>query len=66
VVPALFAENVANPDLMESIAAEAGVALAPTLYTDALGPEGSPGDTYIGMMQSNVTTIVDALKGDQG
>ena len=65
-VPAIFAENVANPDLMESIAAEAGVVLAPTLYTDALGPPGSPGETYIGMMQSNVTTIVDALKGDQG
>ena len=61
-VPAIFAENVANPDLMESIAAEAGVALAPTLYTDALGPQGSPGATYIGMMQSNVTTIVDALR----
>jgi ABC-type Zn uptake system ZnuABC Zn-binding protein ZnuA len=65
-VPAIFAENVANPDLMESIAAEAGVTLAPTLYTDALGPAGSPGDTYVGMMQSNVTTLVDALKGDQG
>jgi zinc/manganese transport system substrate-binding protein len=65
-VPAIFAENVANPDLMESIATEAGVTLAPTLYTDALGAPGSPGETYIGMMQSNVTTIVDALKGDQG
>jgi ABC-type Zn uptake system ZnuABC Zn-binding protein ZnuA len=64
-VPAIFAENVANPDLMESIAAEAGVVLAPPLYTDALGPQGSPGDTYVGMMQSNVTTIVDALSGDQ-
>ena len=62
-VPAIFAENVANPDLMESIAAEAGVALAPPLYTDALGPEGSPGETYVGMMQYNATTIVDALKG---
>ena len=65
-VPAIFAENVANPDLMESIAAEAGVSLAPRLYTDALGPQGSPGETYIGMMQSNVTTIVDALSGDGG
>jgi len=65
-VPAIFAENVANPDLMESIAAEAGVELAPPLYTDALGPPGSPGETYAGMMQSNVTTIVDALRGDQG
>ena len=62
-VPAIFAENVANPDLMASIAAEAGVALAPTLYTDALGPAGSPGETYEGMMRSNVTTIVDALRG---
>jgi ABC-type Zn uptake system ZnuABC Zn-binding protein ZnuA len=65
-VPAIFAENVANPDLMESIAAEAGVSLAPPLYTDALGPPGSPGETYMGMMQSNVTTIVDALSGEQG
>jgi ABC-type Zn uptake system ZnuABC Zn-binding protein ZnuA len=62
-VPAIFAENVANPDLMASIAAEAGVELAPTLYTDALGPPGSPGETYEGMMRSNVTTIVDALRG---
>jgi zinc/manganese transport system substrate-binding protein len=60
-VPAIFAENVANPDLMESIATEAGVELAPPLYTDALGPPGSPGETYLGMMESNVTTIVDAL-----
>ena len=62
-VPAIFAENVANPDLMTAIAAEAGVQLAPTLYTDALGPAGSPGETYDGMMRSNVMTIVDALKG---
>jgi zinc/manganese transport system substrate-binding protein len=65
-VPAIFAENVANPDLMESIAAEAGVELAPPLYSDALGPLGSPGETYIGMMKSNVITIVDALSGGQG
>ncbi len=62
-VPAIFAENIANPDLMESLAAEAGVELAPPLYTDALGPEGSPGESYVGLMQYNVTTIVEALKG---
>jgi ABC-type Zn uptake system ZnuABC Zn-binding protein ZnuA len=60
-VPAIFAENVANPDLMEAIAAEAGVALAPPLYSDALGAPGTPGDTYDGMMRSNVETIVQAL-----
>jgi zinc/manganese transport system substrate-binding protein len=62
-VPAIFAENIANPDLMAAIAAEAGVTLAPPLYTDALGPAGSPGDSYVGMMRSNVDTIVTALAG---
>lgn len=61
-VPAIFAENVSNPSLMESIAAEASVELAPTLYTDALGEPGSEGDTYIGMMRYNVVTIVTALE----
>jgi zinc/manganese transport system substrate-binding protein len=61
-VPAIFAENVSNPGLMESIAQEAGVKLAPTLYTDALGAPGTPGEHYDGMIRSNVTTIVEALK----
>ena len=61
-VPAIFAENVHNPRLMERLAREAGVTLAPPLYTDALGKPGSAGDTYEKMMRSNVTTIVDALK----
>ena len=60
-VPAIFAENVSNPDLMESIAAEAGVELAPTLYTDALGEPGGDADTYDEIIRANVTTIVTAL-----
>lgn len=60
-VPAIFAENVVNPALMQSIADEAGVELAPTLYTDALGEEGADGDTYIGMMTYNTATITAAL-----
>lgn len=63
-VPAIFAENTVNPDLMQSIADEAGVELAPTLYTDALGEDGSDGDTYIGMMTFNTDTIVAALGGE--
>lgn len=60
-VSAIFAENVSNPALMEQIANEAGVTLAATLYTDALGEPGSAGDTYLKMMRSNVTTMVTAL-----
>lgn len=61
--PAIFAENVANSAIMEKIAAEAGVTLAPPLYSDALGEPGSAGDSYIKMMRFNVTTIVKALTG---
>jgi zinc/manganese transport system substrate-binding protein len=61
-VPAIFVENVANPKLMERIAREAGVAVAPPLYTDALGPPGSPVDSYPKMVRHNVSTIVAALR----
>jgi zinc/manganese transport system substrate-binding protein len=60
-VPAIFVENVSNIDLMQRIAAEAGVALGPELYTDALGRPGTDGDTYIKMMRHNATAIVSAL-----
>jgi len=55
-------QNVHNPKLMERLAAEAGVKLAPPLYTDALGQPGTTGDTYEKMVRHNVTTIVGALK----
>ncbi|MFO0823974.1 MAG: zinc ABC transporter substrate-binding protein [Gemmataceae bacterium] len=61
-VPAIFAENVHNPRLMERLARDASVKLAPPLYTDALGKPGSAGDTYEKMVRHNVTAIVDALK----
>ncbi len=38
------------------------VAIGGTLYSDAMGPAGSGADTYIGMVRSNVNTIVEALK----
>ena len=59
-IPAVFAENISSPRRMERLAADAGVAVY-TLYTDALGPPGSDGDTYCGMMRRNVLTIVHAL-----
>ena len=60
-VPAIFAENVSNPDLMENVAGGAGVELAPTLYTDALGEKGSEGATYIGMVRYNASIVAEVL-----
>ncbi len=61
-VPAIFAENVNNSQVMQRLAQEAGVKLSPLLYTDALGKPGTEGDTYIKMMRFNVNTIVSQLK----
>lgn len=61
-VPAVFAENVSSNALLNQVAAEAGVKVIASLYTDALGPPGSDGDTYVKMMRHNVTTIVAALE----
>ncbi|MCS7072822.1 MAG: zinc ABC transporter substrate-binding protein, partial [Anaerolinea sp.] len=61
-VPAVFVENVGNPELMEQIAREAGVTLAPPLYTHGLGPAGSGAETYLNMMRYNIDVIAEALR----
>lgn len=38
------------------------VKIGGTLYSDAMGAVGSGADTYIGMVRSNVATIVEALQ----
>jgi manganese/zinc/iron transport system substrate-binding protein len=38
------------------------VKIGGSLYSDAMGPAGTPQGTYIGMVSANVKTIVDALK----
>lgn len=61
-VPAIFTENIEGSQVIEQIAREAGVKVAPALYTDALGPAGSEGATYLTMMRYNVDVIVSALR----
>lgn len=61
-VKVVFAENTHNPKLLGSVAAEAGVKLVPKLYTDALGPAGSEGDTYVKMMRYNARIFAESLK----
>ena len=39
------------------------VEIGGTLYSDAMGGPESGADTYVGMVKSNVNTIVGALKG---
>nr|MDQ3317020.1 zinc ABC transporter substrate-binding protein [Actinomycetota bacterium] len=61
-VQAIFADNVSDTGVMEGIASEADVELAPPLYTDALGDPGSEGETYVRMVRYNVSTMSEALQ----
>lgn len=64
-VPAIFAETTINPQLIQTVAEEAQVNLAPNeLYSDSIGAPGSAGDSYLNMMVANTETIVTALEGD--
>jgi manganese/iron transport system substrate-binding protein len=61
-VPVIFVETSVNPELIREIAKEAGIRIGGTLYSDSMGPPGSLGETYLGMMRENVLTLVRAYK----
>ncbi len=61
-VKAIFLENVSSEKLARQVADEGGVKVVQSLYTDALGDKGTPGETYLGMMVANLKTLQDALK----
>jgi zinc/manganese transport system substrate-binding protein/manganese/iron transport system substrate-binding protein len=68
-VRAVFAETALPGKTVRTIAREARVEVVEgegALYGDGLGPAGSEGDTYVGMMRHNATRIVTALGGDAG
>ncbi|NHC44114.1 metal ABC transporter substrate-binding protein [Motilibacter aurantiacus] len=65
-VKAVFSESSLPPRTAESIAERAGVEVVAgedALYGDALGPQGSAGDTYLKAEAHNTDTIVAALGG---
>lgn len=65
-VKAVFVESSVSPRSIEALVAGVRgsgheVALGGTLYSDALGAEGTPEGTYLGMVRHNVDTVVEAL-----
>jgi len=60
-IPALFFESTVDPRLIHRIAAETGIGIGGTLYSDSLAAEG-PAATYAGMMRHNAVTLADALR----
>ena len=60
---AVFVENIADPRLIERIAAETGLRMGGKLYSDALSPPSGPAGTYSDMMRHNANTIAGAVNG---
>lgn len=60
-IPAIFVGTTVNPALSEQVASDTGTKLV-FVYTGSLDEAGSPVDSYIKFMRSNVSAIVEALK----
>lgn len=59
---AIFVETTINPKQIRELARETGIRIGGELYSDSMGPSGSAGESYIGMMRENVLLIVQALQ----
>ena len=61
-VKSIFVETSTETETLKAIAKETGIQIGGSLYSDAMGPPGSAGETYVGMLRENVLTIVEGLK----
>ena len=66
-IPAMFVESSVPERSIKAVQQGCidrghSVIIGGTLYSDAMGSAGSNADTYVGMVEENVRTIVSALK----
>lgn len=59
---ALFLESNVTPAPMETVSEDTGVEIYATVFSDELAPSGEPGDTYLGLLQENLTRISEGLQ----
>lgn len=58
---AIFTDSAGSQKLLEQLARDSNVRLGGYLYSDTLGPLGSPGGTYLGMLRENALTLAESL-----
>ena len=68
-IPAVFVESSVPQRNIEAVQAAVQsrgfeVKIGGSLFSDAMGSEGTPEGTYLGMVKHNIDTIVGALTGD--
>jgi len=62
-VKAIYPETSINAKLAQAIAAQTGATVGAALYGDTLGPQGSPGATYLGMERANADAMLRGFTG---
>ncbi len=70
-IPAIFVESSVSSRSLEAVKAAVkskgfDVKIGGELFSDAMGNDGTPEGTYIGMVRHNIDTIVHALIGASG
>ena len=60
-VPAIFADTSSSHELAQTLADEVGSIAVVELFSESLGPSDSAGATYVQMIRTNATRIIDAL-----
>lgn len=68
-IPAIFVESSVSVRSLEAVKAAVKakgfeVQIGGELFSDAMGSEGTPEGTYVGMVRHNIDTIVTALTAD--
>ncbi|HUE98725.1 MAG TPA: zinc ABC transporter substrate-binding protein [Anaerolineales bacterium] len=68
-IPAIFVESSVPQRNVEAVQAAVqaqgfDVKIGGSLFSDAMGTEGTPEGTYIGMVRHNIDTIITALAGE--
>ena len=61
-VPAIFVESTVNPTLAQRVASDTGTRLV-FIYTGSLSEADGPADSYLKLMEFDVSTMVRALTG---
>lgn len=62
-VPAIFPGNSSSAAVAEAVARDTGITVGRPLYTDSLGPPGTPGATLLGSLKANADSVVEAISG---
>lgn len=62
-IPAVFLENISDPRLVRRIAAETGVKIGGSLFSDSLSAKNGPVPTYIDLVRHNIKALTSALTG---